>query len=132
VKLAERLKLHVDRLLPRTGWACVLFFAAVVSQLILAPALPKSGELGLDARASRAAGGWCGLNFWRCRYAHSLVSAAGWLGLSVLAFVEVGLGRGPIGGNEQLVFLGVVVLALAFQWAWSLVHHTNALRSTPS
>jgi hypothetical protein len=29
--------------------------------------------------AALAAGTWCGLNFWRCRQAYRLVSAAGWL-----------------------------------------------------
>ncbi|MEA2535512.1 MAG: hypothetical protein QOJ93_3323, partial [Actinomycetota bacterium] len=36
-------------------------------------------ELAADRLAALAAGTWCGLNFWRRRQAHRLVSAAGWL-----------------------------------------------------
>jgi len=77
-----------------------------------------------------AAGGWCGLNFWRCRQAHCMVNAAGWLGLSLVAFAEAGLGRSLIHGDEQLVFLGVLVAALGFEGLWYLAKGTNVISRT--
>lgn len=120
-------KRRVDRLLPRTGLPLLLYFATVIGLLKLAPLLPRPLELAVDGAAALAAGGWCGLNFWRCRHAHCLISGAGWLGLSLLAFVEAGLGRSLIGGDEQLVFLGVLVVALVVECAWYLATGTNAL-----
>jgi hypothetical protein len=121
------IKRRVDRVVPRSGWSLVLYFAAVIGLLKLAPVLPRSGQLAIDGVAALAAGGWCTLNFWRCRHAHCLISGAGWLVLSLLAFVEAGLGRSLIGGGEQLAFLGVLVVAVVFEVAWYLAHGTNAL-----
>jgi hypothetical protein len=121
------IKRGVDRVVPRTGWSLILYFAAVIGLLRLAPALPRSGELAMDGMAALAAGGWCALNFWRCRHAHCLVSGAGWLVLSLLAFVEAGLGHSLIGGDEQLAFVGVLLVAVVFEVAWYLTHGTKAL-----
>jgi hypothetical protein len=41
--------------------------------------------------------------------------------------VETVLGHSVIGGNEQPVFLGVLVAALAFEAIWCLTHGTNAI-----
>ena len=117
----------VDRLLPRTGLACALFFAAVLGLFGLAHALPAPGYLLVDGLAFLAAGGWCALNFWRCRHAHCLVSGAGGLALAGFAFVEAALGRSLVGGDEEPVFLGVLVAALLFEGAWSLARGTNAV-----
>lgn len=121
------LKRRVDRLLPSSGVRAVLFFAAVVALLLVAPLLPRRADLAADGLAAAAAGAWCTLNFWRCRHAHCLVTGTGWLALSVLAFAEAGLGRSVIHGNEQPVFLAVLALGLAFEWAWYRRHGTNAV-----
>jgi hypothetical protein len=121
------LKQWVDGVLPRTGVLAAAYFAAVIALLVAAPQLPLRWELAIDAFAALAAGSWYGLNFWRCRHAHCLVTGVGWLLLSCFVFVEAGLGRSMIHGNEQLVFLEVLVLALAFEGAWYLARGTNAL-----
>jgi hypothetical protein len=51
----------------------------------------------------------------------------GWLALSGFVFVEEGMGHSLIAGDEQLVFLAVLGIALAFEFAWYLVRGTNAL-----
>ena len=117
----------VDRLLPRTGLACALYFAAVIGLLNLARVLPAPSYLLVDGLAALAAGSWCGLNFWRCRHAHCLISGGDWLGLSGFVFIEAGLGRSLIGGNEQVVFLGVLVAALLFEGAFCLARGANAI-----
>lgn len=120
-------KRRVDRLMPRTGGAAILFVAGLIALLNVAPRLPKSGELALDGFVALAAASWCGLNFWRCRHAHCLVTSAGWLVLGAFSFVEAGLGRSLIHGDEQLVFLAVLVAALGFEGAWYVTHGTNAV-----
>ena len=121
------LKRRADRLLPRTGWAAVLYCAAVIGLLNLAPHLPERGNLAVDGLAALAGGAWCALNFWRCRHAHCVVSSTGWLLLSVLAFTEAGLGRSLIGGDEQLVFLAVLAAAVAFEVVWRCARGTGAV-----
>jgi hypothetical protein len=121
------LKRRVDRLLPATGMPLLFYFGVIVALLMLAPALPRRGELAADGLAALAAGGWCGLNFWRCRHAHCLITSAGWLGLSVLAFTEAGLGHSLVGGDEQLMFIGVLLLAVAFEVLWYGQRGTNAV-----
>ena len=121
------LKRRVDRILPRTGLACLLYYAGVIGLLNLAPVLATRGQLAVDGLAALAAGAWCGVNFWRCRHAHCALSGAGWLGLALLAFAETAAGRSWIGGDEQVVFLAVLVVALAFEGIWAAVRGTNAL-----
>ena len=90
------LKRWVDQLMPRTGLPALLFFAAIVAVLAFAAHLPMRGALAVDGLAALAGGGWCSLNFWRCRHAHCLVTGVGWIALSGFAFAEAGLGRlGP-------------------------------------
>ena len=122
-----RLKRLVDRFLPWAGLPVVLYFAAAIGALNLAPLLPRPGELALEGTAALAAGGWCGLNFWRCRHAHCLITGAGWLGLSLLALTGAGLGHSVIGGYERAVFLGVLLAGIAFEGAWRLARGTNAV-----
>ena len=93
----------------------------------IAPHLPVRAELTVDGLAALAAGAWCAVNFWRCRHAHCVIDAVGWTGLAVLAFAEAGLGRSVIGGYEQAVFAGVLVVALAFEGVWWLARSTNAV-----
>jgi hypothetical protein len=121
------IKRRVDRVMPSSGWFLVFYFAAVIGLLKVAPVLPRSGELAVDGMAALAAGGWCTLNFWRCRHAHCLISGVGWLVLSPLSFVEAGLGRSLIGGDEQLAFVGVLVVAVVFEGALYVTRGTNAL-----
>lgn len=126
----ESARRQIDRLLPRSGVPAVVYFAALIALLALAPELPRRAELAADGLAALAAGTWCGLNFWRCRRAHCLVSATGWLGLSLVAFAGAGLGHSVIYGDEQLVFLGVLVAALAFEGLWYLATGTNVIIRT--
>lgn len=121
------LKRLVDRLMPRTGLAAFIYFGAVVGMMVVAPLFPKRGELVIDGLAAIAAASWCGLNFWRCRHAHCLVTVAGWSTLALFDFVEAGIGRSEIHGNEQLVFLAVLLAGLVFEGAWYLARGTNAV-----
>ncbi len=107
--------------------ASVGIIAIVVALLSLAAYLPIRPALGVDALAGLAAGGWCAVNFWRCRHAHCLITGPGWLTFGVFALVETILGRSLIGGDEQLVFLGILGLALIFEGAWYVGHRTNAI-----
>jgi hypothetical protein len=104
--------------------------AIVVGLLNVAPLLPLRAGLAVEGLAALAAGGWCSLNFWRCRHAHCLVTGPGWLALSVFAFTEAGIGRSLIAGDEQLVFLGVLAAALCFEGAWYLARRTNAVTAS--
>lgn len=122
----------VDRLLPSTGVPVALYYAAVIALLLLAPLLPQRGELAVEGLAALAAGTWCAANFWRCRHAHCLVTGAGWLTLSAVTFVEAGIGHSLIGGYEQPVFLGVLLLGLIFEGYWYVTRHTTALATTPA
>jgi hypothetical protein len=120
-------KRRVDHLLPRSGWPAVAYFAAVIGLLGLARALPAPGYLVVDAAAFVAGGGWCALNFWRCRQAHCLLTGSGWLLLALFTAAEAGRGGSLIGGDEQLVFLAVLAIGLVFEAIWYLVHHNNAV-----
>ena len=86
-----------------------------------------AAEPALEGAAALAAGGWCALNFWRCRHAHCLVTGVGWLGLSLLAFVEAGFGHSVIGGYEQGAFVVVLVIGCVFEAAWRITRGTNAM-----
>jgi len=90
-----------------------------------APHLPRRPELASDGLASLAASGWCELNFWRCRQAHCMVSAAGWLGLSLVAFAGAGLGHSLIYGDEQLIFS-------AYSWRRWLSRVSGTSRRAPT
>jgi hypothetical protein len=76
--------------------------------------------------------GWCAVNFWRCRHAHCVITGAGWLALAAFSFLEAGLGRSVIHGDEGLVFLGVLGVGLAFEGAWYVARGTNAVSSSRS
>ena len=114
----------------RSAVRATAYFAAVVALLLLAPELPRRAELAADGVAALAGAAWCGVNFWRCRQAHCLVTTPGWVGLSLVAFAGAGLGRSLIYGDEQLVFLGVLLAALAFEGLWYLRTGTNVIVRT--
>jgi hypothetical protein len=105
----------------------VLYCAAVVALLNLAPHLPERGNLAVDGLAALAAAAWCGLNLWRCRHAHCVVTSIGWAALSILAFTGAGLGRSLIGGYEQPVFLAVLAAAIVFEVAWRRARGSSAI-----
>ncbi len=101
--------------------------ALVVALLNVAPHLPLRAALALDGLAALAAGGWCSLNFWRCRHAHCLVTGTGWVGFGLFCLAEAGVGHSLIGGYEQPVFLGILAVAVAFEAGWYCAHGTNAV-----
>ena len=115
-----------DRLQP-TGAGQWIFFAAVSLGISVAPVLPTRPGLALGAVVTLAASGWCLTNFWRCWEAHCIVSGLGWTSLGLLELVELALGRSIIKGDEGLVFVAVLVVALVFECAWSALSGTNAL-----
>jgi hypothetical protein len=120
------LKRRVD--LVRLGTVpAVAIVVVVVGLLDLAGHLGQPSALVVDGVAGLVAGGWCSLNFWRCRHAHCLVTGPGWVGLGMSALIEASLGHSLIGGYEQDVFLGVLALAVAFEVVWYGVHRTNAV-----
>src|SRR5207244_2253001 len=121
---------RIDRLLPRPGIPAAVYFAALIVLLGLAPHLPRRAELAADGLAFVAAGGWCGLHLWRRPPAPCMVNASGWPGVSPVALAEAGLGRSLIHGDEQLVFLGVLVAALGFEGLWYLAKGTNVISRT--
>lgn len=123
-----QLKRLVDRFLPRAGLPVVVFFAVAIGTLNLASLVSNpAAELALEGAAALAAGGWCALNFWRRRHAHCLVTGVGWLGLSLLAFVEAGLGHSVIGGYERGVFVLMLAIGCVFEAAWQITRDTNAM-----
>ena len=118
-------KRRVDRI--RLGnLATAGIVAVVVGLLNLSAHLPAPSALVVVGLAGLAAGGWCSLNFWRCRHAHCLVTGAGWLVLALFAIVETGIGRSVIHGGEQIIFLAVLAAGLLFEGGWYLTRRTNA------
>jgi hypothetical protein len=125
------LKRRVDRI--RLGnLAAVSVVVVVVGLLSLAAHLSVRPALVVDGLAGLAAGGWCSLNYWRCRHAHCLVTGPGWLAFAAFALVEAGLGHSLIAGYEQPVFLGILAVAVAFEISWYFGHRTNAIAPHPS
>jgi hypothetical protein len=122
-----RAKRIVDRLLPATGLPLLAFYGAVIGLLLLAPLLPRRAEFGVDGIAFVAGAAWCGLNFWRSRHAHCLVTVTGWSALALLTFAEIVPNRSYMQGDEQLVFLAVLALGLVFEAIWFRARGTNAL-----
>jgi hypothetical protein len=126
------LKRRVDRILPQSGLPLITFFVVVAGLLNIGLVLPTRLDLASIGIASLLAGSWCSLNFWRCRHAHCVITGTGWLALAAFSFIEAGLGRTLIHGDEGLVFLAVLAAGLLFEGAWYVVRGTNAVTSRPS
>lgn len=122
-------KRRVDRYLPRTGVGVALYFLAIAVAMNASALLPRRAELVVIGISVLAASAWCGLNYWRCRHVHCLVGGVAWPPLAALCFVEAGLGRTLIAGNEGLVFLGILVAAIALEAIWSSARGSNAIGS---
>ena len=123
----------VDRTVPRHGMGFVLYWAvAFALEYGVAPRLPVRGGVAVEALAALAAGLWCGVNFWRCRHAHCLASGPGWLVLGLLGVAGALVGHSVIGGYDQVVFFGVLVVALVFEAAWRWARGANALWRPPT
>jgi hypothetical protein len=75
-----------------------------------------------------ALGGWCSLNFARCREAHCLVTGAGFDALAVTALVAVGLGRDWYTLLSVLI-VPVLVGGFVFEAVWTSRQGSNAIRS---
>jgi hypothetical protein len=119
-------KRRVDSVLSRpAAWCGVV--AIVIVAFNLAAHVPSRGALTLDGVAAVVAGGMCSANFWRCRHAHCLITGAGWLALSIVAFAGVVAGHSLIGGWEQTAFVAILAIALAFEASWYLARRTNAI-----
>ena len=120
------LKRSADRI--RLGNISALgIVVAVVALLNVAAHLSAQPGLALDGAAGLAAGGWCSLNFWRCRHAHCLVTGPGWLAFGVFTLGEAGVGHSLIDGFEQPVFLSILAVAVIFEISWYLARRTNAV-----
>ena len=118
-----------DRVLP-TGAGQWIFFAAVAVGISAAPHLPTRGGLVLDVVVTFAASGWCLVNVWRFREAHCVVNGYGWAALGLLEVVELALGRSVIRGDEGLIFVAILAVALCFECVWQGRSGTNALTRT--
>jgi hypothetical protein len=82
----------------------------------------------VGAVATLAASAYCLLNFWRCREAHCIVSGTGWAAFALFEFAEVARGHSLIHGDESLVFLVILALAIAFEVYWRVRHGSNAVK----
>lgn len=120
-------KRRVDRYVPRTGVGVALYFLAIVVALNVSGLLPRRPELVVVGLSAAAAGVWCAINFWRCRHAHCIVGGVAWPALAAFCFVEAGLGRTLVGGDEGLVFVAILVAAIALEAVWVCGRGTNAI-----
>lgn len=116
----SRAKQIVDQVLPKGAWRCVFFVAIAVGLSV--------PNLLVGAVATLAASAYCLLNFWRCREAHCIVSGTGWAALALFEFAEVARGHSLIHGDESLVFLVILALAIAFEVYWRVRHGSNAVK----
>ena len=124
------MKRRVDRV--RLGnLAAASVLVVVVGLLNLAPHLPVQSALVVVGLAGLTAGGWCSLNYWRCRHAHCLITGPGWIAFGAFALVEAIIGHSLIAGYEQAVFFGILAIAVLFEISWYLGHHTNAIATHP-
>jgi hypothetical protein len=120
------MKRRVDRI--RLGNLAAAGVVVVVVGLLNGAAhLFVRPSLVVDGLAGLTAGGWCALNFWRCRHAHCLITGAGWSAFGVFALAEAIVGHSLIAGYEQPVFLGILAIAVVFEISWYLGHRTNAI-----
>jgi hypothetical protein len=76
-------------------------------------------------------GGWCSLNFARCREAHCLITGAGFDVLALAALAAFGLDRHWY-NLLSLLILPVLVAGFSFEVVWTSRHGDNAVRSRRS
>lgn len=124
------LKRCVDKLLPRRGVAVAGYFAVVIGLLLVAARFPPREQLAVEGLAALAAGSWCALNFWRSRHGHCMITGPAWLLLAVFTFAEAAIGRSLVDGDEQRIFLAVLVVGCGFECWWYLARGTNAVTPT--
>lgn len=72
-------------------------------------------------------GGWCSLNFARCREAHCLITGAGFDALAIAAFVGAAVGAHWY-NLLSLMILPLLIAGVAFEVAWTRRHGENAVR----
>jgi hypothetical protein len=72
-------------------------------------------------------GGWCSLNFARCREAHCLITGGGFDALAVAALVAVII-DGHWYNLLSLMILPVLIAGFAFEVVWTSRHGENAVR----
>lgn len=121
----------IDRVLPTGAWRCA-FFIAIAVGISAAGQLPTTPGLVLGAATTLVAGGYCMLNFWRCREAHCIISGTGWAALGLFETAEIALGHSLIHRNEGAMFVAILVIAVAFEAYWRAQHGTNAIKATDS
>ncbi len=119
-------KRRADQILPRGAAECVYFL--VVAALASAGAqVPGWAGLTMISVAALAGGGWCGINFWRCRHAHCLITATGWLTLAAVAAAGAAAGHSLIAGREGIVFLAILAAGILFELGWYLTRGSHAI-----
>jgi hypothetical protein len=75
-----------------------------------------------------AVGGWCSLNFARCREAHCLITGTGFGALAIAGLVALVLDEHWY-DLLSLMILPVLVAAFVFEAAWTRRRGSNAVRS---
>jgi hypothetical protein len=73
-------------------------------------------------------GGWCSLNFARCREAHCLITGVGFDALTIAALVAVII-DGHWYNLLSLLILPLLIAGFAFEVVWTRRHGENAVRS---
>ncbi|MGH3629501.1 MAG: hypothetical protein ACRDRL_18950 [Sciscionella sp.] len=126
---AKRLADHLTlRNIPMSKAYAAVFAVGLAGSFIASVMQLRSG-LAVFGVTGLLVGGYCSVNFWRCRHAHCLVTGPGYLAYSALAFVEAGIGRSVIGGYEALLFLVVFLVAVTFEALWRARRGSNAIAS---
>lgn len=121
----------IDRVLPTGAWRCA-FFIAIAVGISAVGQLPTTPGLVLGAATTLVAGGYCMLNFWRCREAHCIITGTGWAALGLFETAELAVGHSLIHRDEGAVFVAILIVAVTFEAYWRARHGTNAVRATDS
>lgn len=104
--------------------------ALILGGFLVASLLPDGVGVWLAGALYLAVGGYCSLNFWRCREAHCVVTGLGFTLLGV-ALLAAALGVPTIISEQNgPILLGVLAVAVAFEAIWRSRHGTNAVRRT--
>lgn len=88
--------------------------AVAVAVALAGAALPARGAAALSAAFFLAIGLYCGLNFWRCREPHCLVTGPGWTATGLVAAFAAAAGR-DWGDGLWLAFLAVWVAGYSLE-----------------